>query len=220
MPILAKTTSVDKHAHLVYLNLEAVDQLGQPNPNGLTSIKNKHSHEIIFIDGQWIMSEVNGHTHELTEYKPSLTKQETKTDEEKVKIVHELYKNERETEQKALEASLESEKFALLNEQWDPRDKHRLNSEERASITINKTAAKIKLLGGFQRQNRTDLRFGPIEEGDDRVAKILDVVYKNIEDQNGYPAEESAVFEDQVVTGRGIFHIYVDFDKNVEGDIN
>ena len=48
--------------------------------------------------------------------------------------------------------------------------KQELAREKRTSITINEVAAKIDLLAGFQRQNRTDTKFAPIEEGDQSVA--------------------------------------------------
>ena len=210
--MLGQTSTEKKHKHLVYLN--------QETGKGYTSVKQKHSHEIIFSpeDGIWVMAETDGHSHELYEYEPSLVKKEKETDEDKVAKVHALFRNELQVEEKFRKCAKESIDF-LKGDQWDNSVKNKLHNEQRTAITINKIAAKCNLLSGFQRQNRTDLRFAPIEEGDDRMAKILDIIYKNIEDQNNYPQEESKIFEDQVNVGRGNFHVYMDFDEDVFGKI-
>ena len=210
---LAKTSSENKHTHLVYLS----ENLGQ----GLTSVKGAHTHELIFDpdQGVWVMSPGDdGHVHELVEYTPRTVKAEKKSDEDKVDEVHSLFRAAMNAEGKARKDAKESEDF-YKGEQWDKTTVSTLQSEKRTAITINEVAAKIDLLSGFQRQNRTDTRFAPIEDGDSGVARILDVVYKNIEDQNGYDHEETLVFRDQTVTGRGIFHVYMDFDEDVQGKI-
>ena len=92
-----------------------------------------------------------------------------------------------------------------------------MESIERAALTINEIEPKIDLLSGYQRQNRTDFKFMPVEEGDQRVADILNVVVKNITDQCQYPHEETLVFEDMAIRGRGCFNIYVSNEKNILG---
>ena len=38
-------------------------------------------------------------------------------------------------------------------------------------------------------------------------------------DQNDFESEESEVCDDQRITGRGFFNMYIDYDTNIEGEI-
>jgi hypothetical protein len=214
MPQLASSTTENKHSHLVYLN----DQVGQ----GMSSLKKGHTHNVAFNVEleQWVMEpSEDGHTHQVVPYVPKLTKPKKLTKKDKVDSVLALYKAELQCEHDARKDAKESRGFYTGKSQWADKTKQTLNREKRASITINEVAAKVDLLAGFQRQNRTDTKFAPIEEGDQSVAKLLDVVYKNIEDQNGFGHEESLAFLDELIEGRGNFHVYVDFDEDVQGKI-
>lgn len=214
MPQLAGTSTDQKHTHLVYLN----ETVGQ----GASSLKKGHTHSIAFSPElqQWIMEPAeDGHTHQVVPYAPKLTKKPKRTDKDKVDAVLALYKSELQYEHTARKDGKEARGFYTGKDQWPTQQKQELSREKRTAITINEVAAKVDLLAGFQRQNRTDTKFAPIEEGDQAVAEILDVVYKNIEDQNGYPHEESLVFLDEMIEGRGNFHVYEDFDEDVRGKI-
>lgn len=185
-------------------------------------MKKGHTHNIVFSPElkKWVAEPAeDGHAHDLVPYIPKLQKVKKKTEKEKVDAVQALFSSELRVEHEARKDLKESRGFYTGKTQWNKQTKIDLNKEKRASITINEVAAKIDLLAGFQRQNRTDTKFAPIEEGDQAVAEILDVVYKNIEDQNGFPHEESLVFLDELIEGRGNFHVYIDFDEDVRGKI-
>jgi hypothetical protein len=214
MPQLAGTTTSQKHTHLVYLN----EITGQ----GSSSLKQNHTHSVVFSPelNQWVMDPAeDGHIHQLVPYAPKLKKAKKRTEKDKVDRVISIYRAELQGEHTARKDGTESRGFYTGKDQWPMNVKQELAREKRTSITINEVAAKIDLLAGFQRQNRTDTKFAPIEEGDQSVAAILDVVYKNIEDQNGFSHEESLVFLDELIEGRGNFHVYVDFDEDVRGKI-
>ena len=213
MPKLASTTRDKNHSHFIFLSDSGTTTSG---------INNKHAHEAVFnVDSEsWIVEPAeDGHTHEIIDYEPTIKNPPKKTDQEKADIALELYKYELEVEGTARKDARESVGFYTGKKQWDDETRQQLNDEKRAAVTMNETAAKIDLLAGFQSQNRTDVSFAPIEEGDSRVAKILDVIYKNIEDQNNFSHEERLVFLDELVQGRGNFHVYIDFDKDVQGKI-
>jgi len=214
MPQLAGTSTSQKHAHLVYLN----EETGQ----GSSSLKSGHTHSISFSVeiGQWVMDPAaDGHIHQLVPYAPKIKKAKKLTEKEKVDRAIAIYTSELQYEHIARKDGTESRGFYTGKKQWPDNVKQDLAREKRTAITINEVAAKIDLLAGFQRQNRTDTKFAPVEEGDQSIAAILDVVYKNIEDQNGYSHEESLVFLDELIEGRGNFHVYVDFDEDVRGKI-
>ncbi len=56
-----------------------------------------------------------------------------------------------------------------------------------------------------------------MEHGDSKMADILFLVVKQILTKSGYHNEEVEVFEDQIKTGRGCFHVYLDYDEDIQG---
>jgi hypothetical protein len=141
-----------------------------------------------------------------------------KGEAEKVGDLIGLFKTAREEESDSRKMAVESEKF-YRGQQWAPEDKAALDKEKRAALTLNQIEPKIDLLSGYQRQNRSDLKYLPVEEGDQRVVDILNIVTKQIQDMNNFEFEETQVFDDMLIAGRGMFHIYVDYDSNPSGEI-
>lgn len=208
---LAKTTRDHNHTHLVYVS----EQTGE----GITSAKKGHQHIVTLTeDGIFFAPAEDGHTHELAPYEPKRRKRDKETDSDKVAKVHALFKAAENVERKSRKDAAESEKF-YMGDQWDKATKSELANAKRAAITINEIEAKVDILTGFQQQNRTDLQFAPVEEGDGGAAQVLDAFYRNVEDQNCFPSEEAKVFKDVVVAGRGNFHVYMDFDEDIQGKI-
>lgn len=216
------------HYHFVYLN----EELG----TGSCSTDNKHSHLISFVPpqppsvdpmtgmelmpgqpGYWVMGPTDGHSHELSE-EFNVVKEKKKDSRDIARENRDLFRIAESRESKSRKKSESSEKF-YMGEQWKKEDKDALEKVDRAALTINEIEAKIDLLSGYQRQNRSDFRFFPVEGGDSKVADILNIVVKNIIDQNDYEFEETDVFEDEEITGRGNIHCYIDYTENIRGDI-
>ncbi len=193
------------HTHVVYI---------RPDGTGITSIDQEHAHR---IDEEGNMEEVNEHVHEVTEMTLVKSKNEPKQKVEQRAFA--LFKAASERESKARKRMDESDGFYTGEKQWTKDAKDKLTSSERASHTINEIAPKVNVLSGFQRQNRTDYEFFPVEGGDARVADILGIVVKNVTEQNDFSYEETDVFEDGAIVGRGLFNTFTDFDTNLEGDI-
>lgn len=232
--ILAQTSKAGKgkasHKHHVYHD----DVLG-----GLTSVVNDHSHEVSPksdatpavtdpITGIELHPGTPGgpsvspagkdnHTHNiepLTEDEPVVKKK----DEDLVAENRELYRIGVAIEGPSFKLAEVSEEF-FMGQQWNHADKSALEAESRAALTINECESKIDLLSGYQRQNRSDFRFLPTEDGDSRVADILNIVVKNVCDQNDWEFSETDIFDDGTITGRGNIHAYVDYTDSVQGDI-
>ena len=212
------------HKHIVYTN----DKTGQ----GFTSVSKGHSHPVTFeVDkkisntgepipigtGRWDIGIADGHTHEVTPIVVMETKKK-ESDETVVSDCLQLYRYSRDLEKPSRTQGRESLKF-YQGEQWEDEIKSQLQKEMRACLTINQIESKLDLLSGYQRQNRTDIKYMPVEDGDQRVSEILDIVTKNILENCNYRFEETEVFEDGTIVGRGLFNIYVDFSKNIQGDI-
>lgn len=160
----------------------------------------------------------DNHVHdEFEDYTPSLEKKKQK-DDEVIRECFELYKAACEIEDSCIKNGQEAYRF-FGGEQWDPLDKSYLKNLKRACVTINKIEGEVDKLSGYQRSNRTDITFSPIEDGDPLTAEILTKLTKIILSYANYPREESKVFEDQIIVGRGLFNLYVDFNENLQGDI-
>lgn len=204
MPKLLITAKIKNgHTHIVYL---------RDDGGGETSLSKGHAHQL--MAGQ-IAPGPDGHIHTLTEYEPKPAK-DTQTDEDKVSDVLKLYRQAKENEKEAIKKGEEAEKI-YCNDQWPDNSKPK--GDNRSAITVNVIKKNIDGLSGYQRQHRTDLRFLPTEDGDAKTADILNIVVKGILDNCTYSREETKVSEDVMIVGRGVFHLFIDREKNLQGDI-
>lgn len=230
MPQLLKTTeeAKDGHYHIAYI---------LDDGTGITTMQDNHAHAIkpiiipnpVGVDemGQPILvptiagftvEQNDGHSHELLEYPVKIS--DEKTDKsESVKRVLEKYDYAKRLEDNSIQAGKEAERF-YRGEQWDEDITQNLVATDRAAETINRIEEKVDSLTGYQRQNRTDFKALPVEGGDQRGADIINQILKNISEQCFYYREESKVVEDSIITGRGLFHLYIDFDEDINGKIN
>lgn len=227
-PILLKTSKDEKHYHIAYVKeVEAPASSSYGNPPisaasptpttqvmGLTTQVKGHSHSI--TDGQ--VEVVDGHTHTLEPY-PVKEISKKQRDADVVEDVLRLYKEAKSLEGESILKAHESENFVNGTGQWEKAEVDDLKSKQRAALTINELEPKIDLLSGYQRQNRTDWKFLPVEDGDSTVSDVLNVVVKNVAEQCNYDHEETKTFEDQTIVGRGLFNLFVDYDKDMRGDI-
>ena len=156
MPQLFRTSRVEGHAHIAY---------GLDDGAGVTTENKKHSHT---IEGGVLVGE--DHTHELLAVEPKESKLAKSGENDKISKVMSLFKEFKQNESSSREKGRESERY-VLNDQWSKDVKSKLKAEERATLTLNHIAADVQLLSGIQRQNRTDIRYLPVEDGDSDVAE-------------------------------------------------
>lgn len=222
-------TSVDEgHSHEIsqVFEFQVVPQVdpgtGQPliNPETGQPVMKEEKIEKLDELGNPIyeISEVNGHTHELTDIIFSEKKKDPLSDPEKVRDTLRLYSVAKTHDSKYIAQAKVADDF-YMDDQWKESVVADLRSKNRASITVNEIKSKIDLLSGYQRQNRTDIKFFPTEDGDSRISDILTKLVKNITEQSNYAYEETSVFDDEVITGRGNFHVYIDLEDNLDSDI-
>lgn len=169
--------------------------------------------------GTWIISPAGEdfHTHELMDYEPSTKK--TKEDDKQIwDDCMALWREGLALEADSRKKGKEAEDF-YAGKQWDDSSERWLNSLDRAALTINEIAPGIDTLRGYQMEQRTDWKFLPREGGDQRVADMLNILVKQISDACAFPREESKVFKDAIVAGKGDYHVYMDFNENIQGDI-
>lgn len=213
---LKKTTKHGKGRASHYHVLAISEQTGQ----GITSYDNEHNHKILVVNNAMVILPAgkDSHDHQFVELQ-NKEKLSTKDDKELIEESRQLFAIAKEREAKNRKKAEKSEGFYSGEEQWEEKNKSKLTGENRAVLTINEIEPKIDLLSGYQRQNRTDVRFYPTEEGDSRGADIATVLFKNGWEFNEGAFHESQVFEDGMIVGRGNFNLYIDSDNNDEGDI-
>lgn len=178
-----------------------LDEYGQPLPPGF------------HLSGAF-----DGHNHTIQEMVIRPPKTSGETEKDIVEKVQSLWKTAGEGEAASMEKFRESEKM-YKGEHWDEQEKLRLDSLNRAAVSINMIEKNVDQICGTQRQERSDIRYAPTEGSDQRVADILNALSKTILNKCFYHREESKVFEDAVIGGRGAFNIYVDFSKDLRGQI-
>jgi hypothetical protein len=225
------------HYHFVFLRDDA-DVV-------LTSVDADHQHEVVWqppqppvppgqIDpntgqpipptpgspGGWVVLPGGSdmHVHQLQQIDVRLPKKK-RDDKETIKEIYALFKASSEHWDKSVRAADESEGFYTGEKQWHEEDRNALKSLDRACVTINLIGKNIDELCGVQREQRTDIKYTPMEGGDQRVADLLNIVVKYILQRCYYEREESRVFKDQCIAGVGYFNIYVDFDDQLQGEI-
>lgn len=234
--MLFRTTKERKHAHIAYINRSA----GQ----GLTSVDAGHAHPIVYIPetppqidpqtgaeipgapgGYQLAPGDDGHTHAIAGLvKPKAKETPADTKDLAAKCLA-MFRHAREIEHDFRKAGDIAEGFYCGDDEviWKNHHgqniKQALQAEDRAALSFNEIEAKIDLLSGYQRQNRFDIKFLPVEDGDARVADILTAVAKNINEQCNFDHEETKVFEDEMIPGRGCYHVYIDYDKDLRGAI-
>lgn len=109
----------------------------------------------------------------------------------------------------------------LEGRQWSEEQKAILEDEGRPALTLNKMASLFRLLQGFFRQNKYDIKFLP---GVDAVSTkemsdILSAAGKQISEMNQGEWNDAEVFQDGMTGGRGFFDVRLDFQKNRLGDV-
>ncbi len=235
MSELKRTSINDEHYHYVYL---------RDDNTAFTSIADDgHTHEVKYVPpvepitdpdtqevlnegqpGRFELEKAKGHTHKILLQSESDSLPRTKFDNEKkfednvVEMTKALYKAAKDLEKTSRKNSTEAFEF-YEGKQWDDADRRELEAKDRACLTINEIEPKIDVLTGYQRQNRYDITYLPVEGGDAVAADMMSFVAKNILEQNNFDHEESEAFEDQVIGGRGILTAYIDFTRTVRGEI-
>ncbi len=216
MAQIFKTTKQEKHWHLVYIDV-AQDRF-------VTSVDKNHDHPVALIadpEGNpvIVIGEADGHKHYLEDVGEALPAEpEKKSDIEAVEKGLQLFKRAATLEEKPRERARESMKF-FKGDQWEPAVKQALKAKKRACQTLNFVASQVDVLSGLARQNRLDPRALPVEGSDEGVADIATAGLLWVSKRTRLPVQEIRVFDDGVITGRGLFHICLTQNKNPQGDI-
>jgi hypothetical protein len=172
--------------------------------------------------GGWQMTPgPDGHTHDgFEEIVPNVKQIEgDDSNDQKVSDVIELWKTWYQNEQASIEAGKECEAFYDGTGQWTEDEKSQLAEQSRACLTLNQIERPVDTLSGYERQQRTELRFVPQEGGDQKAADLYNILTKQILDAAKFWEDKSEAFTDMAITGRAGINLRVSFDDCLDGDI-
>lgn len=103
--------------------------------------------------------------------------------------------------------------------QWDATDLAKLQQQRRPALTINKILSTLSNVMGEQIFNRTDISFQPRGESPAATAEALNIVFRQISDNNQLDWRRSDMFCDGVITSRGFLDVRLDFTDSMMGEI-
>ncbi len=113
---------------------------------------------------------------------------------------------------------MESYDFVEGN-QWEQKDLKKLEQDGRPALTFNKILPQLLVLGGMQRANRMDITALPRGSKDTQAADLMSNIIQFIEMRSNADYEQSAVFDDGLITGLGALEVVRSYDDDLEGEL-
>jgi hypothetical protein len=97
----------------------------------------------------------------------------------------------------------ERDQKVVLGDQYEEKDKEKLNKKGRAILNINIVGKGCRMISAQQRQNPMDLVAYPIEGSDSEGADVYTKVHKWLFSNGEYKMARSLAFDDTIDTGIG-----------------
>lgn len=143
------------------------------------------------------------------------------TDANRIKDVEETYNEAYQGQSGMLDQMEEADKFYLggIN-QWSSEDVAQLKAEDRPIVSINRIQKAINMVLGYNRQNKMDLKFFPVEGSDQETGDIYTEVSKWIMTNCNGNENSAYTFGDNVRGGLGWLTLNMDYTTDpLYGDI-
>lgn len=105
--------------------------------------------------------------------------------------------------------------------QWSEDAIRKLEAEGRPALTFNKIGPLVRLILGYHRNNRTDVKYRPAYDGSGSslVAEAASKIVKQISEECDREYVDTEVFLDGLITGRGFYDFRLSFENNDLGEI-
>ena len=107
----------------------------------------------------------------------------------------------------------------FAGDQWDPRDRQRLEAQRRPVLTINKILSTVSNVMGEQINNRAEISFRPRSGAPAGTADVLNKVFKQISDNNQLDWKRSNMFDDGVIGSRGYLDVRLEYGDSMQGEV-
>jgi hypothetical protein len=99
-------------------------------------------------------------------------------------------------------------------DQWEQKDKDKLQEEGRPALSFNRIKPQIDLATGVQEEQKIDIKVIGRTKEDTPVADGLSQLIKYVCDQNDFEMRQGDFFQDGVICGRGWISVDQDFDDD------
>lgn len=105
--------------------------------------------------------------------------------------------------------------------QWKEIDRLEMEKEGRPALVFNKISPIVRLVLGYERANRHDIKYQPGSDAlsNQEIADVLSQNAKQVHQSNMAPWKYSEMFRDGILCGRGYLDFRLDFGDNILGDI-
>lgn len=109
----------------------------------------------------------------------------------------------------------------LEGHQWTEEDKRALTEQGRPALVFNRISPLFRLIQGFYRQNRADIRYLPGADvsSNAEIADALTHTVKQIDEITQAKWGEAEVFKDGMAAGRGFMEIRLGYERNALGQV-
>lgn len=105
--------------------------------------------------------------------------------------------------------------------QWTEEQKALFRNDRRPVLALNKIGPLMRLVSGYQRNNRTEISYLPTNDmsSSEDTADVLGMIVKSVSNSNLMQFTDSDVFYDGIIGGRGWWDMRLNFEDNDFGDI-
>lgn len=104
-------------------------------------------------------------------------------------------------------------------EQWTPRDRAALEHAGRPAMTFNIIESLVRALEGMQCALRNDVKFLPLGDADVHSARVMDMIWLHLQNQNMFDFLETDVYKKGLIMGRAFYDVRVDYDEEHIGHV-
>lgn len=104
--------------------------------------------------------------------------------------------------------------------QWTAEALAEMRAQKRPALTFNIIAPLVRLILGYQRNNKTDIVYQPSNDArsTENTAEVLTAIEKTIASMTDQEFVDTEVFLDGIVTARGYYRTLLEFDDNDLGE--
>jgi len=216
-------SSINEDHYHVLLAAEQINLNPEPGepPQVIVGVAKDHIHEFEFNPetGVIMLLPANGHAHSLTLNdvlpEPPLDKE---SKEDRISECEEKLSQAVEAEASSFKMAKKSYKY-YEQEQWDDSVKNALDQDNRPALQYDQIGPNVDKIVGYHTQNLPDAAIYPVQNDDQIMVDIVSQVVKQVLTASNYEDYAESIFMDEYVAGRGVWDIYMDFTKDISGDI-
>lgn len=152
-------------------------------------------------------------------YGPVPQKKIPKQDTQKIMLMAERWQRASFAQQRWAESAKKCVDF-FEGRQWTAQQLAEMRAQKRPALTFNIIAPLVRLILGYQRNNKTDIIYRPSNDArsTEDTAEILTAIEKTIADMTDQEFIDTEVFLDGIMTGRGFYRTLLDFEDNDLGE--